>query len=342
MSKKYDWAIVIGRFQPLHHGHVELIRKALSVADNVLVLVGSATSPTTIKNPFTYEQRKNMIKEVFPKGVNVCGISDSMYNNDEWTANVQEAVEWAIPQSGKKQICLVGHEKDETSFYLEFFPQWDRIEVPLLVNGINATYIRERMFQTGMVPTATAPKAICNFLFDWLTHESYRKCKRDWEYKEAYKEEAKRYPRVEHTVDAIVEQSGHVLLCRRAKVHEEAHNPGADLWALPGGFLEPNETLLQGAIRELKEETNLRIPEPVLLGSMVNRKTFDDPKRELLRGRIITECFHFKLKDGYTLPEVRGSDDVAEAKWFTLAEIKGMRREMYSDHLDIIKTMLGI
>ena len=63
MSKKqYDYLVFIGRFQPFHYGHEEVIDKALSLADKVILLVGSSNQPRTIKNPFTFEERKMMIK----------------------------------------------------------------------------------------------------------------------------------------------------------------------------------------------------------------------------------------------------------------------------------------
>ena len=58
---KLDTIVFIGRFQPFHNGHLEVIRTALSKAKKVLVLVGSSNQPRTPKNPFTFEERRNMI-----------------------------------------------------------------------------------------------------------------------------------------------------------------------------------------------------------------------------------------------------------------------------------------
>ena len=48
MKRKYDLAIFIGRFQPLHNGHVHNIEKGLEIADNVLVILGSKTDLSTL------------------------------------------------------------------------------------------------------------------------------------------------------------------------------------------------------------------------------------------------------------------------------------------------------
>lgn len=59
--REYNLAIVIGRFQPFHNGHMSVLIKAMSKADEVLVLVGSANKAPNIKDPFTFKERKQMI-----------------------------------------------------------------------------------------------------------------------------------------------------------------------------------------------------------------------------------------------------------------------------------------
>lgn len=54
--------LILGRFQGFHKGHEMLIRKACETCDRVLVLVGSAQ----IETPFTYDERRTMIRNVFP------------------------------------------------------------------------------------------------------------------------------------------------------------------------------------------------------------------------------------------------------------------------------------
>src|SRR6266853_5831651 len=58
-------AVVIGRFQPFHNGHLELVKKAFEIAPEVLVLVGSSQIARDIKNPFTFSERQDMIWESF-------------------------------------------------------------------------------------------------------------------------------------------------------------------------------------------------------------------------------------------------------------------------------------
>ena len=142
------------------------------------------------------------------------------------------------------------------------------------------------------------------------------------------------YPPTFMTADALVVQSGHILLVERRGM------PGRGLWALPGGFVDQKETLLDACIRELAEETKLDVPASVLYGSRHSQHTFDDPYRSS-RGRTITHAFYFKLKnDPKGLPKVQGGDDAAKAFWLPLAELDS--KKMFEDHYAIITKMVGL
>jgi bifunctional NMN adenylyltransferase/nudix hydrolase len=59
-----------------------------------------------------------------------------------------------------------------------------------------------------------------------------------------------------------------------------------------------------------------------------------------MRGRTITHAFHFDFPTG-PLPAVRGSDDAARAKWLPVAEVMGMRGQLFEDHYFILERFLG-
>ena len=132
-------------------------------------------------------------------------------------------------------------------------------------------------------------------------------------------------------------QSGHVLVIRRG------FQPGKGLLALPGGFLQPDLTLEENAVRELKEETQIKVPVPVLKGSIKAKKEFDHPTRSN-RGRTVTFAYYFeldsKLKNG--LPKVKGGDDAKKAFWLPLSALGEKEDEFFEDHLSIIRHFLGM
>lgn len=215
---------------------------------------------------------------------------------------------------------------------------WGNVSVPN-VDGINATDIRKVLFEKNVVLDSllTMPEPVRKSLLNTLVNnkdawdtliKEYDMIKR---YKEAWK--AAPFPPTFMTVDAVVVQSGHILLVKRGDM------PGKGLWALPGGFLNQGETMLDGALRELKEETKIKIPVPVLKGSIKESKTFDAPNRSQ-RGRTITQAFYIDLGFAEELPKVKGSDDAEKAFWVPFHEVK--QELLFEDHWHIIDHFVNI
>jgi bifunctional NMN adenylyltransferase/nudix hydrolase len=345
MTKQFDVLVTIGRFQPFHTGHKAIVDEALKRAKEVIIVVGSSFAARNIRNPFTFEERRSMIKAAFPQdNVKVVPVSDYPYDDNKWVAAVQNVVHGAMSWSADPvRIGLIGHEKDGTSYYLKIFPTWGNVSVPN-VGGINATDIRTALFEPSVDSTRFFKESIKLSMpvesfetmgrqivqhgvvspwFETLFQE-YQMIKK---YKEAWK--AAPFPPTFMTVDAVVVQSGHILLVKRGDM------PGKGLWALPGGFLNQEETMLDGAIRELKEETKIKVPAPVLKGSIKESKTFDAPNRSA-RGRTITQAFYIDLGFDEKLPKVKGADDAEKAFWVPLNEVVAQRDKFFEDHVAII------
>ena len=111
------------------------------------------------------------------------------------------------------------------------------------------------------------------------------------------------------------------------------------MWALPGGFINADETLENACLRELREETRLKVPEKVIRGSIKKHKTYDAPDRSA-RGRTITTAYLIELDDSLDLPYVRGGDDASKAKWFSLAEFYSLSNQMFEDHWSIVRNLI--
>lgn len=349
---QYDYTIVIGRFQPVHIGHISLIQKALDCSRlGTFVLVGSSTQPRDIKNPFNFGERLGMIAESFKDVIFdsegnkthrllIQPLHDHKYNDLEWIKGVQERIQYLIstrPWSDKPPtIAIVGYDKDHSTDYLKWFPQWDYINMEEAedLRGLNATQIRDMLFNKSYhrFVQSVLPPASYEFIIKSTSEPWWKDLEEEYAFIQDYKKQWANspYPPTFVTVDAVVVQAGHVLLVERKA------NPGKGLWALPGGFLNQNERIQDAVIRELREETKIKVPEPVLRGSIVCKDVFDHPDRSM-RGRTITHVTLFKLASTGKLPAVKGSDDAKSAKWVPLANI--YRNEMFEDHYDIINFM---
>lgn len=135
-----------------------------------------------------------------------------------------------------------------------------------------------------------------------------------------------RYPRPAVTVDALVLAARQMLLLiRRDK------DPYAGMWALPGGFMDMEETLEAACIRELFEETGLQLP------NMNQFRVFDAPDRDP-RHRTLSVA-HYAFIEA-TKP-VSGGDDAAEAEWFPIDQLPALafdHGEIISDFLACLKS----
>lgn len=336
---QFDYLVFIGRFQPFHRGHQAVVEKALSSSRQVIILVGSSNVTRTLRNPFTFEERRDMILGDFSWAENrliIKPIDDHTYQDEAWLEQIYSVIESCVPaHNAYAKIGLIGHKKDNTSFYLNMFPKLDSVEVDN-PSGLSATELREDLFSgsDSLKLKQDLSATVYYKVIEWVhTKPDLIALHNEYEFVKQYKKQWKNtpYPVIFSTVDAVVIQSGHVLLIKRKSM------PGEGKWALPGGFLEQDETIAQGTIRELRQETKLKVPEPVLTGSIVDRQVFDDIHRSS-RGRTITHATYFKLKDSHELPKVKGSDDAKEAKWVLLSSLKAS--DLFEDHYFIIRKFI--
>ncbi len=133
-----------------------------------------------------------------------------------------------------------------------------------------------------------------------------------------------KYPRPAVTVDCIVmtnEPLPKVLLVQRGI------EPYKDRWAFPGGFMNMDETTEECAIRELMEETGLKVEELHQIGSY--SKVDRDP-----RGRTITVAYLAIIDSPL---EVKGQDDAERAEWFPIDKLP----KLAFDHEEIMSDAIN-
>lgn len=131
------------------------------------------------------------------------------------------------------------------------------------------------------------------------------------------------YPHPAVTTDVvaftIIRGDLQVLLIQRARA------PYRGAWALPGGFINPDETLKECARRELEEETGIA---EVFMEQL---HTFSDPDRDP-RERVITTAYYALVPPNRQ--KIRAASDAREARWFDLGRLPPLA----FDHADIVRT----
>lgn len=344
----FDCLVFIGRFQPAHFGHLAVIHEALKRARQVIVLVGSAWQARSLRNPWSFEERSHMLRSAFDCDENerleIVPLLDALYNNDVWVRDVQRKVRDLAPPSRVRlpRIGLIGANRGRSSYYLSLFPQWESVSVPM-VEGISASQIRERLFRSSVgaldyLETGAShdlPPGVVRGVQDFFNSEAYSLLLEEQrlldQYRSAWAQAP--YPPIFVTVNAVVVQSGHVLLVKRRA------SPGKGLYALPGGFINPHERLLDACLRELRERVRLKVPEPVLKGSLRGQRLFDEPHRSS-RGRTLAEAFYFALRPEQQLPQLKPIKGGDQARWIALADLEP--DGLFEDHFFIIQDFLGL
>lgn len=132
-------------------------------------------------------------------------------------------------------------------------------------------------------------------------------------------------------VGAIIIRNGKLLLEKRKAT------PGRGKWSVPGGVVELGESSKQTVIREVKEETNLIVEEPILL-DVVNYIVLDE-KSKVKYHFLIVEYF-MKLKGG----QLKAADDAAELRWVSFDEVKNYDliksfREFFQKNLQVLEKL---
>lgn len=366
MAKAKTVAVYIGLFQPFNCGHEFILRSAISNYDLVIALSGSAYQAQTFERPFTFDECKQMLElwrmqSSIEGGKLVVGpLRDQPYNHSRWIQSIQETVDrtvaLAFPGKEPVEIMLTGAECDRDAWYLDSFPQYRKelVSIPPEHPTLGLE-LRKRLFedqQTRVVKKAESwddvPAVTNGFIQSFKASPTFAKLKQEYDFIKAYQKawESAPYAPNHVTADAVVIQSGHVLVVERAML------PGRGLWALPGGHVKGNQRLQEAAIAELTQETGIKVPEAVLIGSIKNWENFDYPWRST-RGRTFTTAFLIRLDDTKPLPRVRGmlapledtgGKKVVETKrawWMPIAEARAHSECWFEDHHAILETMVG-
>ncbi len=344
MTKKtHAFVAVVGRFQPLHDGHLQLLQEALRMGGSVVVVLGSSFGSRSVRNPWTWEERREMFRQAlsdadFRRCIFV-PVHDYFYDNERWVLKLKEEV-WGriagLSGNATPDLVWLGVGKDaSTAAYLQDLRRHgERVCVLAAARTSgNATCLRNRIFGDDRSDTVfrdlVAEERLHILVAKYIAEnrELLRGVQEDWNFMVGERElwGQTPYPVQVQTVDAIVcAPDFDVLMVRRGRP------PGRGLLALPGGHVEVGETLLEAVVREVREETGLRL-EPERFH---NYGAFDHPHRSPGRGvRVITTVFGYNL---LRRCRVRAGDDASALQWVPASQVPQLEGEMFEDHYQIL------
>lgn len=348
---KTNIGIFIGRFNPPHLGHLHIIEDSLANNDKLIIVIGSHKSTFSPQKLLSTEQVQYIILSSVSKPDNIIFVSvrDNLYSDSEWISDVQRQVLYVSSKINKSAtLNLYGYDKDQSSQYLKWFPNYNVISsLPFTINDkiIHATDIRnlvyrqyiEKMYvDINLLEPLMGNKFASAFLKE-LALDSFNRLRwicEEYQHYNNYKKawDSAPYAPTFVTGDAVVICNNNSILLIKRK-----HSPGKDCYALPGGFINQNETIEQCILRELMEETKINVPTGKLRNSLRTVTVFDAPKRSL-RGRTITHAGLIVLEEE-TLPKLTASDDAVSASWVPLHKLPILEDKFFEDHYHIILAM---
>ena len=130
-------ALFIGRFQPFHNAHLVDIKNVLKEVDEVIIAIGSSQEKNTLENPFSYNERKQMIINALKnnkiKNYKIYQVPD-LYNDKKWVSYI------------KKNLPSYEFVYSGNQWTLKCFKRFDsKVKKIKLIKGINSTIIRNMM-----------------------------------------------------------------------------------------------------------------------------------------------------------------------------------------------------
>ncbi len=119
MQEKENTVLFIGRFQPLHKGHVKVIRELLKKYNKVILAIGSIQEKRTFQNPFSFAERKEMIRKVFLSEIEegkmiISGVKDE-FDDEKWTKKILRRFNFDVVATGNPWVekCFSGKKPVE-------------------------------------------------------------------------------------------------------------------------------------------------------------------------------------------------------------------------------------
>jgi len=280
--------VIVGRFQVayLTKGHRHLIDTAIKENDEVIIFIGDTVVKNTIMNPLVFGDRMLLfmndkkINELVGSGKLIIEKIPDIGNVEIWNKKLDTLIkEKSRYQNTPKNVTIYGSRKSMVQTYDGEF---------------NTAIVEE-------IPGVSGTESRSNMIYDM--NAKFKPEYRIGKICAAYD----RYPSGFPTIDVTVIHKGNILMGKR---------PNRDTFCFVGGFFDPtqDESLEDTAIRELYEETNIKIKNPRYITSF---RVDGDYRYKQEIDKIITSFYIGEYESG----KLQAADDLAEAHWIPLNEV---------------------
>ena len=303
--------VVIGRFQPFHNSHKDLIDHALETSGKVVVIVGSSFRSRLPRNPFTFEERRDVIRKIYPNiSIEPC---EDHITDEAWAQQVASIIS-GYTAGYIEDVCIYGNPVDNDCNKNSLKGLAYKYQDYVSELGIRASQVRALFYENQLSYGHLAPSETIEFLegFDSRIRNKLAAVMTRNLFTQG----------IYVTVDNVVSWRDCIALVKRKD---------NGLYALPGGYLEKDERVATGALRELEEETGLTkdllTPDKNFVIDNINRSGF---------GRLISHVYKWRCDDFRDAPNVKGGDDAKEAVWVHTAALHCLKERFHDDHYQII------
>ncbi len=325
-------ALVIGRFQPLHNGHLSLIDEARKQADKTLVLIGSSRQLPDFKNPFSYDERLELLTQCLPNESDLVihGIPDEP-TDDEWIQEVVARVNQF--EEDPTEVTVFCSSKDEDFYRSSFLYPVNTVDT----HDCNATQVRHAWYTESLWTVEEfIPKETKEFLENHGDHDRL-----SVEYTtttESAQQKKEGHPfanPVEVVSFAVIVQNNKVLLGKRGGPR------GDGQWGLPGGFMNHDETTLDACMRETHEELGFDLKELIISSNAQCLSQAVEENRDNLGARNVGINYLFVVKPEYELEVKVDSVETTDYTWVPLKEILEDNFLLFYNHNLVVKRLVS-
>lgn len=169
--KKQDIAVLVGRFNPVHLGHIEVIKSAIATfgEENCILIIGSQNHPMTLRHFFSFNERLGFLKLLFPD-IKISGLPDFESDKD-WVSALDNMLETTFGKQNLDFIYYGGCEED-ISFFVDIgrttkiLNRFDGTTPKVSATEVRDALILDRPLE-GLLPESISEKVRETFKEQW-------------------------------------------------------------------------------------------------------------------------------------------------------------------------------